>query len=117
MPRRSELSLHRIRGESSLSAHDFGGVPTDLADQVRDMRSAGAGAIKVAVMATRLSDTLCLRDVARDGTAVVVGWRSGTAVAPAGDTLRIGMDLRRQRRRAGPAARAADGLRAAISAR
>jgi 3-dehydroquinate dehydratase/shikimate dehydrogenase len=56
-----------------LSAHDFGGVPHDLDDQVRDMRASGAGTIKVAVMAARLTDTLCLRSVTRDGPAVVVG--------------------------------------------
>ena len=56
-----------------LSAHDFDGVPRDLDGQVRDMRASGAGLIKVAVMAARLTDTLCLRAVPRDGGAVVVG--------------------------------------------
>jgi 3-dehydroquinate dehydratase/shikimate dehydrogenase len=68
-----EALLARDPRRVLLSAHDFAGVPADLVDQVRDMRSAGAGSIKVAVMAARLSDTLCLRDIARDGTAVVVG--------------------------------------------
>jgi len=56
-----------------ISSHDFSGVPRDLADRVRAMRATGAGTIKVAVMARRLSDTLPLRDIAREGRAVVIG--------------------------------------------
>ncbi len=56
-----------------LSAHDFEGVPADLPAQVRDMRGSGAGVIKVAVAARRLCDTLPLRDIARDGNAIVIG--------------------------------------------
>lgn len=56
-----------------LSMHDFAGVPADLANRVRAMRATGAGVIKVAVAAARLTDTLPLLDIARDGNAVVVG--------------------------------------------
>jgi 3-dehydroquinate dehydratase/shikimate dehydrogenase len=56
-----------------VSAHDFGGVPRDLASRVDAMRATGAAVIKVAVMATRLTDTLPLIDVARGGDAVVIG--------------------------------------------
>lgn len=43
-----------------LSMHDFDGVPTDLADRVRAMRTQGADVIKVAVLARSLSDCLSL---------------------------------------------------------
>jgi 3-dehydroquinate dehydratase/shikimate dehydrogenase len=56
-----------------ISSHDFSGVPGDLADRVRAMRATGAGTIKVAVMARRLTDTLPLRDIGRQGRAVVIG--------------------------------------------
>ena len=65
------------------------------------MRATGAAVIKVAVTAARLSDTLPLlehRQRRRRG-----GDRHGRrrrAEPPAGDAVRIPMDLRRQRRRA-----------------
>ena len=37
------------------------------------MRATGAAVIKVAVTATRLSDTLPLLEIAKDGDAVVIG--------------------------------------------
>ena len=56
-----------------VSSHHFTGVPTDLVDQARAMRQTGAGLIKVAVMVTRLVETLPLIDIARGGDAVVLG--------------------------------------------
>ncbi len=56
-----------------VSSHDFTGVPRDLSARVHAMRETGAGVIKVAVTAVRLTDTLPLIDIARDGDAVVVG--------------------------------------------
>lgn len=56
-----------------VSMHDFSGVPKDLEARVQAMRQTGAGIIKVAVTAARLSDTLPLIDVARAGDAVVIG--------------------------------------------
>ena len=56
-----------------VSSHDFAGVPTDLVDRARAMRQTGAGLIKVAVMVTRLVETLPLIDIARGGDAVVLG--------------------------------------------
>jgi 3-dehydroquinate dehydratase/shikimate dehydrogenase len=56
-----------------LSAHDFSGVPPDLDGQVRSMRASGAGVIKVAYAAARLTDTLPLRGIAAAGRAVVIG--------------------------------------------
>ena len=56
-----------------VSSHDFTGVPADLVDRVRAMRATGAGTIKVAVMTRRLDETLSLRDIGRDGRAVVIG--------------------------------------------
>src|SRR5690606_4331510 len=50
-----------------LSSHDFDGVPSDLAARVRAMRGTGARTIKVAVMTPRLTDTLPLRDIGREG--------------------------------------------------
>lgn len=56
-----------------LSAHDFNAWPADLTAQARDMRQTGAGIIKIAAMPSRLTDTLGLLDIARDGDAVVLG--------------------------------------------
>jgi 3-dehydroquinate dehydratase/shikimate dehydrogenase len=55
-----------------LSSHDFTGVPADLDGRVRDMRASGTAIIKVAVTPQRLGETLLLRDIGRDGNAVVV---------------------------------------------
>lgn len=43
-----------------LSLHDFEGVPTDLSDRVKEMRRTGAEVVKVAVLASALSDNLQL---------------------------------------------------------
>ena len=56
-----------------VSSHDFAGVPADLDARVRAMRQTGAGVIKIAVTAARLTDTLPLREIAREGHAVVIG--------------------------------------------
>ena len=56
-----------------LSSHDFDGVPADLDDRARQMRAAGTGFIKIAVMASRLSDTLGLPAIAKGGNAAVIG--------------------------------------------
>jgi 3-dehydroquinate dehydratase/shikimate dehydrogenase len=56
-----------------LSSHDFTGVPADLSQRARAMRQTGAGTIKLAVMAHRLSDTLPLLEIGAAGNAVVVG--------------------------------------------
>ena len=48
-----------------LSAHDFDGVPGDLEEQVRAMRSTGADVIKVAVRVSTLSELIPLRDMGR----------------------------------------------------
>lgn len=61
------------RNRVVVSAHDFIGVPVDLQGQVRAMRRTGAAVIKVAVTPRRLSDTLPLREVAKEGDAVVIG--------------------------------------------
>ena len=55
-----------------LSMHDFDRVPVDLETRVRDMRSKGAGTIKVAVMARRLADMLSLLPIGRESSAVVI---------------------------------------------
>ena len=55
-----------------LSSHDFQRVPNDLAARVTAMRQMGAGTIKIAIPAARLSDALVLLPIAADGDAVVV---------------------------------------------
>ena len=56
-----------------VSSHDFEAVPADLDDLVRAMRSLGTGAVKVAVTASRLTDTLPLKRIAEGGGAIVLG--------------------------------------------
>jgi len=56
-----------------VSFHDFTGIPAGLGDRVAAMRRTGAGTIKVAYAARRLSDTLPLRAIGDAGGAVVVG--------------------------------------------
>ena len=65
--------IARAPERAVVSSHDFDGVPRDLHDRVRAMRGTGAAVIKVAVAAARLSDTLPLRDIGREGNAVVIG--------------------------------------------
>ena len=48
-----------------LSSHDFEGVPADLVDRARAMRSTGAGVVKIAVRAGRLSDNVTLLNLSR----------------------------------------------------
>ncbi|HEY3092082.1 MAG TPA: type I 3-dehydroquinate dehydratase [Vicinamibacterales bacterium] len=55
-----------------LSSHDFQGVASDLAARATEMRQAGAATIKIAITATRLSDTLTLLPIAAEGNAVVI---------------------------------------------
>jgi 3-dehydroquinate dehydratase/shikimate dehydrogenase len=56
-----------------VSSHDFTGVPADLNERVRAMRGVGAGAIKIAVAVSKLTETLALKPIAAEGDAVVVG--------------------------------------------
>jgi 3-dehydroquinate dehydratase / shikimate dehydrogenase len=55
-----------------LSSHDFDGVPDDLCARVRDMRATGAGFMKIAIRARRLSDALPLVAIGKAGRAVVI---------------------------------------------
>ena len=69
-----------------LSAHDFDGVPDDLEQQMRAMRSTGAEVVKVAAQVRRLSDLIVLRDVARrvqqdDEAQIVVGMGAAGVVS------------------------------------
>lgn len=56
-----------------VSSHDFNGIPTDLEARVLAMRRTGAAVVKIAITPTRLTDTLPLMAIARDGDAVVIG--------------------------------------------
>jgi 3-dehydroquinate dehydratase/shikimate dehydrogenase len=55
-----------------LSSHDFQRVPEDLTARATAMRQSGAGTIKVAIPAARLTDALVLLPIAVDGDAVVI---------------------------------------------
>jgi 3-dehydroquinate dehydratase/shikimate dehydrogenase len=55
----------RHRDRLVVSMHDFSGVPADLKACVAAMRHTGAGVVKVAVMAHRLTDCLTLRECTR----------------------------------------------------
>lgn len=46
-----------------VSTHDFEGVPADLVDRARAMRATGAGVVKMAVKASRLSDCVTLLEL------------------------------------------------------
>lgn len=56
-----------------VSSHDFDGVPSDLESRARAMRATGAGTIKIAVLVSRVSQTLGLKAIAKNGPAVVIG--------------------------------------------
>jgi len=56
-----------------VSWHCFDRAPADLADRVRAMRATGAATIKVAVCTPRLSDSVPLAGIGREGGAVVIG--------------------------------------------
>jgi 3-dehydroquinate dehydratase / shikimate dehydrogenase len=66
-----------------LSAHHFDGVPSDLIERVRAMRAAGAGIVKVAVMARSLSDNVHLLQLERAPNTVLIG------MGPAGAPTRV----------------------------
>lgn len=65
--------IDRAPARVVVSHHAFDGVPADLTDRVRAMRSIGAGTIKVAVLTPRLSDTNPLAAIGAEGRAVVIG--------------------------------------------
>ncbi len=66
-----------------VSMHDFEGVPADLRDRVRAMRSGTGATLKVAVTAHRLADCLALKEAVRDAGPVVA-----VAMGPAGQITR-----------------------------
>ena len=65
--------VHRAPDRIVVSSHEFDGVPSDLESRARAMRATGAGTIKIAVSVSRLSQTLCLKSIAQEGSAVVIG--------------------------------------------
>jgi 3-dehydroquinate dehydratase/shikimate dehydrogenase len=64
-------------GRIILSAHDFDGVPDDLAERARAMRASGAAVVKIAATARRLSDCVTLLELSRtfgqNERAVLIG--------------------------------------------
>ena len=69
----------RHRDRIVVSMHDFSGIPDDLADRVAAMRATGAGIVKVAVMAHRLTDNLTLLDRVRPTASPTVVIAMGEA--------------------------------------
>lgn len=65
-----------------LSMHDFTGVPHDVCAQAAAMRQSGAEVIKLAVMATRLSDCLALIPITRESSSPVAVVAMGDAGLP-----------------------------------
>ena len=65
--------VRRDPARAVVSSHDFDGVPSDLDARVRAMRGVGAGAIKVAVAVSRLTETLALKRIGDEGDAIVIG--------------------------------------------
>ena len=63
-----------------VSAHDFDGMPSDLASRVGAMRATGADAIKIAVTPHTLADCVPLSELQREGSTrpdlIVVGMGS-----------------------------------------
>ncbi len=55
-----------------LSHHDFTGVPADLQDLTRAMLGSGAEIVKVAVMASRLTDCVTLRNLGRNTRVPII---------------------------------------------
>lgn len=56
--------LERDASRVVVSAHDFSGIPADLAQRVHAMQASGAAVVKVAVMASALCDQLPLFELA-----------------------------------------------------
>lgn len=102
-----------------LSHHDFSGVPADLHAIATSMQNSGAAVVKLAVMASRLSDCLSLRDIGRNArvpmslvamgeagvpSRVLASWMgscwtyAGEAVAPGQISARVMHDEFRFRR-------------------
>jgi 3-dehydroquinate dehydratase/shikimate dehydrogenase len=49
-----------------LSHHDFNGIPTDVQGLAHSMLASGAEVVKLAVMASRLSDNITLREIGKN---------------------------------------------------
>jgi 3-dehydroquinate dehydratase/shikimate dehydrogenase len=85
--------VRRRRGRGIvLSMHDFDGVPPDLGERARAMRSTGAEVIKIAVAASRLTDTVALMDLAKHPALTDSGDIDGhvlLAMGPSGVPSRI----------------------------
>jgi 3-dehydroquinate dehydratase/shikimate dehydrogenase len=64
--------IARNRRRVVLSSHDFQYVPDDLDARASAMRQAGAGTIKIAIPAARLTDALALLPIGAGGDAVVI---------------------------------------------
>ncbi|HKY20918.1 MAG TPA: type I 3-dehydroquinate dehydratase [Vicinamibacterales bacterium] len=66
-----------------ISTHDYEGVPADLIERVRAMRTMGAEIVKVAITARSLADNLRLLQLERSGKTVLV------AMGPVGVATRV----------------------------
>lgn len=65
-----------------LSHHDFNGVPADLENITQAMLGSGAEVVKIAVMASRLNDSLTLRSIARKTRVPIAVIAMGEAGIP-----------------------------------
>jgi 3-dehydroquinate dehydratase / shikimate dehydrogenase len=85
--------VRRRRGRGVvLSMHAFDGIPPDLGDRARAMRSTGAEVIKIAVAAGRLTDALALMELARHPAVADADEMDGhvlLAMGPPGVATRI----------------------------
>ncbi|MCU0255771.1 MAG: type I 3-dehydroquinate dehydratase [Vicinamibacterales bacterium] len=85
--------LGRAAARVVVSAHDFRGVPADLAQRFRAMRATGAAVVKLAVMAHRLTDQQPVFDLAAalpagDRHVLLAMGGSGVATRVLGGRLR-----------------------------
>jgi 3-dehydroquinate dehydratase/shikimate dehydrogenase len=101
-----DLLSRSDRARIVMSSHDFSGVPAGLEEQAREMRASGAGVIKLAAKANRLSDCLPLLRLGmasrNDGQTVLIAMgeqglasrvlasRFGSAWTYAGASVEVG---------------------------
>lgn len=79
----AEAFVARVGGRRIIrSSHDFEGVPADLEARFARMLASGAEVVKLAVMASRLTDVVMLRDLGRRAPGRTVLLAMGPAGLP-----------------------------------
>lgn len=84
----ADLLQPATRARVVLSSHDFEQLPADLGERARAMHASGAGVVKIAGLATRLSDAARLLEVARTFESAG-GQRVFIAMGPLGEVSRV----------------------------